>query len=393
MTGAAMTISVEDLRDLRSGFHDARPQGSLSLPARCYVEQSYLEAEQRAVFHRTWQFVCHEAALAAKGEYIAIEVQGMPVLAIRDGGGELRAFYNVCRHRAHELLRGQGNVKAIACPYHGWNYRLDGSLRAARRAELIEDFDKADFCLKSVRIEVFCHLVFVNLDPEARPLAELSEGLGAEIVSYAPDLAGLTHAHRITYEIQSNWKNVVDNFLECYHCPIAHRDFVSLVDMESYTVTTHGIYSSHMAKAGLSANTAYDVSGVTVTDHAVWWLWPNVCLLRYPGDGNLMVLNVLPTGPETTVETYDFYFTAKKPSAQQWEAIAYVDKVLQKEDIDIVESVQRGMRTPAYDRGRYMTDPEGGGLSEHGVHHFHRLLLDAYEADARVADTRNTAAE
>ena len=388
-----MAIVVEDLQDLKSGFLADRPLGSLSLPARCYTEPRYLAAEQRAVFHKTWQFVCHEETLAAKGDYIAFDVQGMSLFAIRGAEGNLQAFYNVCLHRAHELLRGQGNVKAIACHYHGWNYRLDGSLRAARRSELIENFDTSSFCLKPVRIEVFCHLVFVNLDPDARSLAELSQGLGDEVESYAPDIGELTHAHRITYEIQSNWKNVVDNFLECYHCPIAHRDFVSLVDMESYKVTTHGIYSSHMARAGLQENTAYDVSEAAVTDHAVWWLWPNVCLLRYPGDGNLMVLNIVPTGPETTFETYDFYFTDNQPTDQQWEALRYVDEVLQKEDIDIVESVQRGMRTPAYDRGRYMTDPQGGGLSEHGVHHFHSLVLEAYEADLKAADPQSAAAQ
>jgi choline monooxygenase len=148
-----------------------------------------------------------------------------------------------------------------------------------------------------------------------------------------------------------------------------------------------------MARAGLQENTAYDVSEAAVTDHAVWWLWPNVCLLRYPGDGNLMVLNIVPTGPETTFETYDFYFTDNQPTDQQWEALRYVDEVLQKEDIDIVESVQRGMRTPAYDRGRYMTDPQGGGLSEHGVHHFHSLVLEAYEADLKAADPQSAAAQ
>ena len=177
-----------------------------------------------------------------------------------------------------------------------------------------------------------------------------------------------------------NWKILIDNFLECYHCPVAHKDFVSLVDMKTYQVTTHGIYSSHMAKAGLAGNTAYDVTGASVTDHAVWWLWPNSCLLRYPGEGNFVVLHVIPTGPETTFETYDFFFSSDTPSQAQEEAIEYMDKVLQREDIDLCESVQRGMRSPGFERGRFMIDPSGGGLSEHGVHHFHGLVLEAYDA-------------
>ena len=266
------------------------------------------------------------------------------------------------------------------CPYHAWTYRLDGSLSAARRSEFVENFDVERICLKPVRIEVFCELVFTNLDPEAEPLSVLSGDLEREIRSHAPDLHQLTHAHRQTYTIKSNWKNIIDNFLECYHCPVAHKDFVSLVDMTSYKVTTRGIYSSHMAAARTDTdNTAYDVADASVQDHAVWWLWPNICLLRFPGSGNLMVLNVVPIDHETTYETYDFYFLDSTPTAQQREAIDYVDTVLQREDIDIVESVQRGMSTPAFERGRFMVDPEGGGLSEHGVHHFHGLVLDALE--------------
>lgn len=377
---AADDLAAHDPAKLAEGY-DANPARSYSLPARCYVEPAYLAAERRAIFFKSWQFVCHAERLREPGDYAAFEVQGQSLVAVLDEAGELRAFYNVCRHRAHELLKGEGNTRAIVCPYHAWSYRLDGRLRAARRSELVEDFDPGEFCLKPVRVESFCNLVFVNLDPEAEPLSLASGDLEKEIRSYAPDLERLTHAHRLTYTIRSNWKNVIDNFLECYHCPIAHKDFVSLVDMESYRVTTHGIYSSHMAAAGRDPdNTAYGVAGASVQDHAVWWLWPNVCLLRYPGEGNLMVLSVVPLDVATTYETYDFYFLDKEPTAQQREAIDYVDRVLQREDIDLVESVQRGMATPAFERGRFMTDPAGGGLSEHGVHHFHGLVLKALGA-------------
>ncbi|MDH3692458.1 MAG: RHO alpha subunit C-terminal catalytic domain-containing protein, partial [Gammaproteobacteria bacterium] len=191
----------------------------------------------------------------------------------------------------------------------------------------------------------------------------------------------LTRAHRITYEIRSNWKNVVDNYLECYHCPVAHKAFVDLFDMNTYKVTCHDVYSSHIARAASKqSNAAYNIAGAAVQDHAVWWMWPTFCLLRYPGDGNLMLLNIVPGGPEITYETYEFFFLNSEPTAEQREQIDYMDKVLQREDIDIVESIQRGMNTPAYDRGRYVVDPKGSGLSEHGLHHFHRLIFQAYES-------------
>ena len=112
----------------------------------------------------------------------------------------------------------------------------------------------------------------------------------------------------------------------------------------------------------------------------MWWLWPNTCLLRYPGRGNFMVLQVVPAGPERTLETWDFFFETAELETAEIESVRYIDDVLQVQDIAIVESVQRGMRTPAFDQGRIVYDPAGTGLSEHGVHHFHGLVLDAYRA-------------
>jgi len=127
-------------------------------------------------------------------------------------------------------------------------------------------------------------------------------------------------------------------------------------------------------------NSAYDVSGATVNDHAVWWLWPNTCLLRYPGRGNFMVFQIIPAGPDRTLETWDFYLETPEPNEAEVESIRYIDDVLQQQDISLVESVQRGMRTPAFTQGRIVYDPAGSGLSEHGVHHFHGLVLDAYRS-------------
>ena len=148
--------------------------------------------------------------------------------------------------------------------------------------------------------------------------------------------------------------------------------------MDTYKVTTYGIYSSHVAEAGTGANSAYDVSNATVRTHAVWWLWPTTCLMRYPGRSSMIVLNVVPVGPDRTLETYDFYLETPDPDPMEVDAMRYIDEVLQPEDIGLVESVQRGMSTPAFQQGRIVHDPEGSGKSEHAVHHFHGLVLDAY---------------
>ncbi|MBV9832323.1 MAG: ring-hydroxylating oxygenase subunit alpha [Marmoricola sp.] len=374
-------VTVDDVIRIESGY-DPDPGRSMSLRSEAYVDPKWHDAELQGVFARTWQWICHTEKLATPGSYVAATVAGMPIAVVRDRSGGLRAFYNVCKHRAHELLSGSGTTRNIVCPYHAWTYDLSGGLKAARRSEGMESFDKSEICLDQVQVEEFGGFVYVNLDPTAAPLAQQAPDLAEEIASWAPDIAGLTHAKRLTYDVNTNWKNVIDNFLECYHCHIAHREFVDLVDMDTYEVRTHGIWSSHFAEAGKHENSAYDVSGASVTQHAVWWLWPNTCLLRYPGRGNFMVFQVIPAGPERTLETWDFFLESTELDEAEQESVRYVDDVLQQQDIALVESVQRGMRTPAFDQGRIVFDParEGSGLSEHGVHHFHGLLLQAYRS-------------
>jgi len=337
-----------------------------------------MDLERDEIFKRTWQWVCHSEKLREPGSYVTIDIAGQPICIVRDNDAVLRAFYNVCKHRAHELLRGEGQTRRIMCPYHAWTYDLTGRLRRAPETDNLVDFNVSNICLDQVRVEEFCGFVYVNLDPNAVPLAEASGDLGRELARWAPDVDQLTSSHRLTYDIRSNWKNVIDNFLECYHCPVAHKDFCTLVDMDTYKVTTYGIYSSHMAEAGKAANSAYSVENATVKDHAVWWLWPNTCLMRYPGRGNFIVMKIIPAGADRTFETYDFFFETANPNEAEREAIKYIDEVLQVEDIALVESVQRGMSTPAFSQGRIVYDPHGSGKSEHAVHHFHGLVLDAY---------------
>ena len=372
------TLSRAEFERVSKGY-DSVAARSWSINTDCYREPKFLDVEREQIFHRSWQFLCHEEKLREPGQYVAADIQGQSIFAIRDSQGDLRAFYNVCKHRGHQLLRGEGAVRLITCPYHAWAYRLDGGLKQAPRCDHVENFDKSEIRLTEVKVEVFCHLVFVNLDPQAIPLAEQSGDLGQEVMRFAPDLGSLTFGHRLTYRVQANWKAVTDNFLECYHCQVAHKDFVTLVEMDTYKVDTHGIYSSHMAKAGRQQNRAYNVDGASVTDHAVWFLWPNTTLMRYPGRGNFMVWQFIPLGPEETFEIFDFFFETSTPTEAELDGIKFVDDVLQPEDIALVESVQRGMQTPAFKQGRYVVDPEGSGMSEHAVHHFHGLVLQAYE--------------
>ncbi len=383
-TGAKSNGSLagDGFARIKSGF-DVDPAKSFSLQAEAYTNPLWYRRDRDAILARSWQWVCHVEKLKDPGAFVSTQIAGSPIAAVRDNDGKLRAFYNVCKHRGHELLASEGTATRIMCPYHAWVYRLDGQLVRAPHTENLYSFDPSTICLDQVQIEEFCGFVYVNLDSSAESLAKQSGDLEVEIRHWAPDIDNLTFGHRLTYDIKSNWKNVVDNFLECYHCPTAHKDFCNLVDMDTYKVTTHGIYSSHMADAGKKPNTAYDVSNATVRTHAVWWLWPTTCLMRYPGRSSMIVLNIIPTGPERTLETYDFYLETPEPNNAEQDAIRYIDKVLQVEDIRLVESVQRGMKTPAFTQGRIVHDPYGSGKSEHALHHFHGLVLKAYERELK----------
>ena len=374
------SLTKQDYQRIAGGY-DQNPAAAMSLKAEAYTDPAWFALEQNAIFAKSWQWVCHVEKVREPGQYVTATIAGRSIVVLRDREGVLRAFYNVCKHRAHELLEGEGTANHIMCPYHAWVYRLDGGLHRAPHTESLVGFNKDEICLDAVRVEAFCGFIYVNLDSNAAPLAEQSGDLGREIMYWAPEVEELTFGHRLTYDIKSNWKNVVDNFLECYHCPTAHKDFCTLVDMDTYKVTTHGMYSSHMADAGQNANSAYDVSNAAVKTHAVWWMYPTTCIMRYPGRPSMIILNIIPMGPDRTLETYDFYLVDQTPDEAEKEAIRYLDEVLQVEDIGLVESVQRGMATPAFDQGRIVHDPEGSGKSEHAVHHFHGLVLDAYKQE------------
>jgi len=188
---SSFLLSQKELSQIR-GKYDEIATRSHSINTRCYIDPKFLQVEREQVFHRSWQFLCHEEKLREAGNYVTMDIEGQSILAIRNREGDLRAYYNVCKHRGHELLSGAGQTKRITCPYHAWTYDLNGALVTAPRSEYLENFNQREICLDPVQIEVFCHLVFVNLDPEAAPLAEQSGNLAQEVMQYAPDLGKLT---------------------------------------------------------------------------------------------------------------------------------------------------------------------------------------------------------
>ena len=361
-----------------AGRFSRDPERSFTLPARYYIDPSIYEREKQAIFYRSWNFGCHAGQVAEPGSYVTVKVADQNIVVLRGQDGTLRAFHNVCSHRAHELLQGCGKAKLITCPYHAWTYHTDGRLRSAVGQKNVADFEAREFALKPVQVETHAGFVFVNLDPDAAPLASQAGDLQAEMLKACPDAGTLKFACRLTYELKANWKNVVDNFLECYHCSVAHPAFVDLVDIHNYRTKTHGIYSSHISPPGRCDNTAYTVPKGEERDFSAWWVWPNVTFNVFPGPPNITVLHIMPTGPETTLEHFDIFTLSGTLSDAEEDAKRYIDEVLQPEDISLVESVQRGLHSLGYTQGRFIIDKDRTFMSEHGLHHFHSLVLDAH---------------
>lgn len=358
---------------------DNNPEQGYTIPARCYLDEDIYAQEKAAIFYRNWWYASHQSRLTDPGCYLTVDICGQNIIVIRDKGGELKAYYNVCQHRGHELLFGSGKVRTITCPYHAWSYGYDGELKSARNTEKLVDFDKCQFSLKPVQVEVFCGLVFVNLDLDAAPLSQQTGDLESEIRHFCPRIDEVQFAQRDEYDVASNWKIMVDNFLECYHCQPAHKDFVTLVDMDSYRSKVHGIYSSQISDAAKTTeSSAYHFEkGEVDFGYAGWFLWPNLTIWIYPGEPNISTLQIIPDGAGRTIEYQDWYLPNPEPTGQQRDAMVYQKDVLQPEDVDICESVYRGLQSNGYNQGRFVVDPERSELSEHAVHHFQQLYVDA----------------
>ena len=350
------------------------PEKSYTVPAHFYTDAEIYAREKEAIFFKAWNYACHLSQVAEPGAYVTTLVADQNIAVVRGHDGVLRAFYNVCSHRAHELLTGCGKANIVTCPYHAWTYHLDGRLRSAIGQKKVDGFAAEEFGLRPVRLEEYAGFAFVNLDADAAPLSTQAGTLADDIQGYCDNVLGLKFAHRLTYDLKANWKNVVDNFLECYHCSPAHPAFVDLVDIQHYRTKTYGIYSSHISPPGRPDNAAYTVPPGDERDFAAWWLWPSVTFNVFPGPANITVLHIMPTGPETTREHFDFFFLDQQPSPGELQAIKYIETVLQPEDIGLVESVQRGLHSKGYHQGRLMVDPERSFNSEHGLHHFHSLV-------------------
>lgn len=356
------------------------PQASYTLPSYLYTEAQVYEIEKEKIFYRSWQYIAHKSSFEKPGDYVAVKICDQNVFVMQGGDGELRAFYNVCQHRAHELLPlGSGNVeKLIVCPYHAWAFSKEGALRGAPRASNRPGFNKAEFSLKPVKLEMFLDCAFINLDPDAVSLVEQAGDLEADVRAKAPFFNNLhSPMEDVLGEsyIKAGWKVVVDNYVECYHCDHAHPDFADLISMDTYQHDTFGLWARQLGTDIKKENSAYPLGEDEKNMMSVfWYLWPNTTFNILPGSEEVAISVIRPLSLTET----DFGGHVLVTGDPQNEARAkYTADVLVPEDIALCESVQRGLQSKGYSQGPMIVDDARSGRGEHAIHHFHRLVQQA----------------
>ena len=312
-------------------------------PWAWYSDPAVLAAERERIFRGAWQYVGDVGRLPEPGSYFACTSGGLPVVVTRDGDGELRAFLNVCRHRGSEIVSGAGRRATLQCPYHAWTYGLDGGLRSAPRSDREAGFDSTGLGLVPLRLEVWGPFLLANADLDAVSPADT---LAA--VRFPFDPASLVFRERVHYAVDANWKIAVENYLECYHCPVAHPGFSALVDVDpdAYVLDGEGPVWSQYGRAREGGG-----------DCAFHLVWPGLKINVYPGPANLSIGPVWPESPRRTVGFLDYFFAPDDDEAWARELIAFDERV-GEEDRALVESVQRGVGSGFLEGGRLLPESE-----------------------------------
>jgi phenylpropionate dioxygenase-like ring-hydroxylating dioxygenase large terminal subunit len=347
-----------------------------SLPAHWYTDPSITEQEIAQIFRKAWIYIGPLGELRNLGDYITGYAGGVPIVVIRNETG-LAGFVNVCRHRRHEVMKGRGNAKVMQCGYHAWTYDLSGCLKGAPRSAGEPNFRLENFPLLPIRAEALGPFLFVNLDRDAAPVHDYFGPVLDIIAGSGVNLDTLELYEREDWRSHSNWKTMLENYLECYHCAVAHPSFSAAIDVrqKNYNLTAHGWFSSQIGQVrpsaleGRSRVKIYDVSG-DVVQSQYHLLWPNMTISINPGFPNLSVDVWNPDGPNATKGFSEQYFAPGVSEEFARELIAFNKQVGAEDDL-LTDSVQRGLLGGLPERGRLLTN------SEHLVIHFQKLIVNA----------------
>jgi phenylpropionate dioxygenase-like ring-hydroxylating dioxygenase large terminal subunit len=348
-----------------------------------YTSDAIYQQECAGLFIRTWQYVGHVSQARNPGDYFSFEIGDQRLFCIRNSDNVLLTFYNVCQHRAHQLVEGQGHCKkAIVCPYHAWSYGLDGNLLRGPNTEVIPTEIRERICLTPVRTQEFCGFVFVNLNDEAEPMETWFPQVEAQLRTFVPDIDQLKPVETILVNEKCNWKASVENYSECYHCRINHRTFATgVIKPDTYDIQPQGYCLRHTTECQNLEKMTYPIDLAANThagDYSSWYLWPTFSFQVYPGN----VLNTYHwqnVSVDEVVVTRGWY-TAGGVASDVIHELALQDRqTTMEEDIHLVESQQRGFGSRGYKPGPLVIDPGGGVNSEHSIKALQQWMREAIE--------------
>lgn len=374
-----MTINPsvrELLANVSVPFETAR-----AMPPSVYTSEEFLKSELESVFSRDWVCVGRASALSKPGDYLTYELAGEPIIVLRDASGQLRAMSNVCRHRMSTMLEGCGNKRAIVCPYHGWSYNLDGSLRAAPAMDLNKDFCAADYKLPQIRSTEWLGWIMVTLNPDA---PDVNQEL-AEVETLIDDfqMQDYVELFRETHIWDTNWKILAENFMESYHLPVCHSGTIGGLSKLNEMICPpgrkafnyHTILKDDTLKIAVAHPDNTRLQGERRRTTFLLAVYPSLLITLTPG--YFWYLSLHPHGPGQVKILFggglspDF---ANSPDAQAhfMQTKALLDKV-NVEDRGCTEKVFHGLSSrdaapghlshlerPNFDFAQYLADRTGG---------------------------------
>jgi choline monooxygenase len=338
-----------------------------TIPSNWYYEKDYLSLEKEAIFFRTWQYACSAKELKNKGDYKLITLLDENLIIINTGDNKFSGYYNVCKHRSGPLAYENGNCKNFKCKYHGWTYNLEGQLIGTPEFDKVENFEKSNFGLKSFKVDVWEDMIFYNLsEDEAISLAQTFDGIKERISPI--DLKTKLFHTRIIYDVKCNWKVYADNYLEGYHLTQVHPELSDLLDYQNYVTEVFPYYSLQYSpfKSGENIYANSDDGQAFY-----YFVYPNFMLNILPN--RLQTNLIVPISETQTKVIFDYYYDNIENIKMIQDDLDYSD-IVQQQDIQICETVQKNLASKAYHQGRLSVK------RELGVHHFQNLVRDSYNS-------------
>lgn len=346
-----------------------------SLPAYYYYSNDHYQIEFNKIFKKEWIYILHESQLPEIGSYETFEIGNIPILITRDSTNEIKAFYNVCIHRGHILTEGRGRKNTFVCPYHNWTYSNDGLLSKAPKI----DTNKIPACRKSLTaIEVYNKegFIFIRIEKSSNNFEDRYGVFFEELKNTAPFLKNLKFTRRFTAEVNGNWKIMVENYLECYHCTPTHKALSELMQIKNFKIKQYDYFLSTTAPAGLSINSAYNYTTKNNNQKNFngWGLWPNLTFNIFPGQDNLLIFYMIPISSEKTIGYCDYFFINGEINEEAESLMKWESEILEKEDDNLIISTHKGIKSGAIKSAIFLTDENNHSITESPLYHFNKLI-------------------